>query len=65
MNLSEDELAQVAGGRAPGGRKIKLDDTKNGSNACAYIGVGIGLTQKKGKTAFCIIIGGSNGPVAG
>ena len=60
MNLSEDELDQVAGGgrrpsRPPG----------DGINACAYLGVGFGRTRKNGKVAFCLILGGSDGPVAG
>ena len=66
MHLSEDELEQVAGGAKKniGGRKRKKRD-RDGRNACAYIGVGFGKTEKNGKTAFCFIIGGSNGPVAG
>ncbi|ORU00078.1 hypothetical protein D081_1172 [Anaerovibrio sp. JC8] len=59
MSLSEDELEQVAGG-VP-----KNTKSRNGVNACAYIGVGFGRTKKDGKVAFCIIVGGSNGPVAG
>ena len=60
MNLSEDELDQVAGGgrrpsRPPG----------DGINACAYLGVGFGRTRKNGKVAFCLILGGSDGPIAG
>ena len=54
MNLSEDELDQVAGGRKGGG-----------INACAFLGFGLGKTTKKGNTAVCFIIGGSDGPVAG
>ena len=65
LKLSEDELEQVAGGKA----RLAESDVKlpsnGGRNACAFVGVGIGLTKKKGKTAFCVIIGGSNGPVAG
>ena len=59
LNLSEDELEQVAGG-VP-----KNTNSRNGVNACAYIGVGFGRTKKDGKVAFCILFGGSNGPVAG
>ena len=59
LNLSEDELEQVAGG-VP-----KNTNSRNGVNACAYIGVGFGRTKKDGKTAFCLLLGGSNGPVAG
>ena len=59
LNLSEDELEQVAGG-VP-----KNTNSRNGVNACAYIGVGFGRTKKDGKIAFCILFGGSNGPVAG
>ena len=59
LNLSEDELEQVAGG-VP-----KNTNSRNGVNACAYIGVGFGRTKKNGKVAFCILFGGSNGPVAG
>ena len=59
LNLSEDELEQVAGG-VP-----KNTNSRNGVNACAYIGVGFGRTKKDGKIAFCILFGGYNGPVAG
>ena len=59
LNLSEDELEQVAGG-VP-----KNTNSRNGVNACAYIGVGFGRTKKDGKIAFCILFGGSNGPAAG
>ena len=62
LNLSEDELEQVAGGV----RGVpKNTNSRNGVNACAYIGVGFGRTKKDGKTAFCLLLGGSNGPVAG
>ena len=64
MNLSEDELAQVAGGkRTP----VKCNKLKGrcGAAACYYVGVGLGRVRKDGKTAFCIIIGGSDGDVAG
>ena len=66
MNLSEDELDQVAGGH-PGhhGPSGGGSDGSNGINACAYLGVGFGKTKKNGKYAFCIILGGSDGPVAG
>ena len=64
MNLSEDELAQVAGGkRTP----VKCNKLKGrcGAAACYYVGVGLGRVRKDGKTAFCILIGGSDGEVAG
>jgi len=66
MNLSEDELDQVAGGH-PGhhGPSGGGSGGSNGINACAYLGVGFGKTKKNGKYAFCIFIGGSDGPVAG
>ena len=66
MNLSEDELDQVAGGH-PGhhGPSGGGSDDSNGINACAYLGVGFGKTKKNGKYAFCFILGGSDGPVAG
>ena len=66
MNLSEDELDQVAGGH-PGhhGPSGGGSDGSTGINACAYLGVGFGKTKKNGKYAFCIILGGSDGPVAG
>ena len=66
MNLSEDELDQVAGGH-PGhhGPSGGGSDGSNGINACAYLGVGFGKTKKNGKYAFCFILGGSDGPVAG
>ncbi|WP_027397968.1 Nif11 family protein [Anaerovibrio lipolyticus] len=63
MNLSEDELDQVAGGS--GGKPSKRLEPRGGLNACAYVGVGFGQTRKNGKYAICFIIGGSDGPVAG
>ena len=63
MTLSEDELDQVAGGS--GGKRSKGLEPRGGLNACAYLGVGFGKTKKNGKYAFCIILGGSDGPVAG
>ena len=66
MNLSEDELDQVAGGHSGGhGQNGGGLDGFNGINACAYLGVGFGKTKKNGKYAFCIFLGGSDGPVAG
>ena len=61
MNLSEDELDQVAGGRP----KWEGGPDRGGLNACAYLGVGFGQTRKNGKYAICFILGGSDGPVAG
>ena len=66
MTLSDDELDQVAGGSLKvGGDKSTSKRVDCNHAACAYIGVGIGLKKKNGKTAFCIIIGGSSGPIAG
>jgi 23S rRNA pseudoU1915 N3-methylase RlmH len=62
MNLSEDELDQVAGGR---NTTLYRKGTSGGLNACAFVGVGFGQTRKNGKYAICFIIGGSDGPVAG
>ena len=64
MNLSEDELDQVAGGRA------KIAGGGNGEKSkpvayCAFLGVGIGKTTRKGNTAYCFLLGGSNGPIGG
>ena len=59
INLSEDELEQVAGG-VP-----KDTKSRNGINACAYIGVGFGRSKKNVKVAFCLLLGGSSGPIAG
>ena len=64
MTLAYDELEQVAAAGRPhdtGKRK----STSEGFNACAFLGVGLGKTKKNGKTAFCIFLGGSNGPIAG
>ena len=65
MNLSEDELDQVAGGRSnPLGRP---SDDKPGysSAACAIVGVGIGVVKdkKRKNTAACFLLGFSNGRV--
>jgi len=65
MNLSEDELDQVAGGRTePRGRHG--DDKKGYSSAaCAIVGVGIGVVKdgKRKNTAACFVLGFSNGRV--
>ena len=63
MNLSDDELDQVAGGS--GGKRSKSLEPTGGLNACAFVGVGFGQTRKNGKYAICFILGGSDGPVAG
>ena len=64
MNLSEDELDQVAGGRRTE-ESTKVKSGPGGINACAFLGVGFGKTEKNGKIAVCILLGGSDGPVAG
>jgi hypothetical protein len=68
MNLSEDELDQVAGGGRPGyknNRSKPSSGGRTGLNACAYVGVGFGTSRKNGKFAACVFIGGSSGPMAG
>ena len=64
MTLSEDELAQVAGGKGGKKKKPKYEPSR-GKNACAFVGVGFGVTIKKDRMAVCIFIGGSDGPIAG
>jgi predicted ribosomally synthesized peptide with nif11-like leader len=63
MNLSEDELEQVAGGR----RKYHgpAENNSKGGALCAFLGVGFGKTERKGTTAYCFILGGSDGPIGG
>ena len=63
MALSEDELEQVAGGKK---RKRRRGRSNTSGNAyCAFLGVGMGKTTRKGKTAYCFLLGGSNGPIGG
>ena len=64
MNLSEDELDQVAGGRKklP---KFGKGTTTGGGAYCAFLGVGFGKTERKGNTAYCFLLGGSDGPIGG
>lgn len=64
MTLSEDELAQVAGGKGGKKKKPKYEPSR-GKNACAFVGVGFGVTIKNDRMAVCIFIGGSDGPIAG
>ena len=64
MNLSEDELDQVAGGRKKWPKSGKSDRTGAGAY-CAFLGVGFGKTKRKGNTAYCFLLGGSNGPIGG
>ena len=63
MNLSEDELEQVAGGR----KKYHgpAENNSKGGALCAFLGVGFGKTERKGTTAYCFILGGSDGPIGG
>ena len=63
MNLSEDELDQVAGGK----RKYHGPAANNskGGALCAFLGVGFGKTERKGNTAYCFLLGGSDGPIGG
>ncbi len=66
MTLSEDELDQVAGGKLVSkGNNYRKSTGDGGHNACAYIGVGLGYRTKDGKKSFCILLGGSTGPLAG
>ena len=63
MTLSEDELEQVAGGRCARKCRSKGKPLER-MLACAFIGVGIGMTSKNKKNkGACFIIGGSTGPV--
>ena len=64
MTLSDDELDQVAGGKnlKKGGRSGHRSD---GGAYCAFLGVGFGKTTRKGNTAYCFLLGGSDGPIAG
>ena len=62
MTLSEDELAQVAGGKKAKNCGAR---TNNGGAYCAFLGVGIGKTTRKGNTAYCFLLGGSDGPIGG
>ncbi|WP_027397934.1 Nif11-like leader peptide family natural product precursor [Anaerovibrio lipolyticus] len=64
MNLSEDELDQVAGGRFKGAGGGNGESSKSGAY-CAFLGVGFGKTTRKGNTAYCFILGGSDGPIGG
>ena len=65
MNLSEDELDQVAGGKRHN-RKFGDGGGRSGIGAyCAFLGVGIGKTTRKGNTAYCFLLGGSDGPIGG
>ena len=64
MTLSEDELDQVAGGKRKGGSHGGGKTTKPGAY-CAFLGVGFGKTTRKGNTAYCFLLGGSDGPIGG
>ena len=65
MNLSEDELDQVAGGRMKGGGSNGNGESSKPGAYCAFLGVGFGKTTRKGNTAYCFILGGSDGPIGG
>ena len=64
MTLSDDELDQVAGGKRKGGSHGGGKTTKPGAY-CAFLGVGFGKTTRKGNTAYCFLLGGSDGPIGG
>ena len=63
MTLSEDELEQVAGGK----KRRHGDESKSGDGGafCAFLGFGFGKTTRKGNTAYCFLLGGSDGPIGG
>ena len=64
IQLSEDEMEQVAGGAA----RMSNGGASTGKDSgafCAFLGVGFGKSKKNGKTAYCFLLGGSNGPIAG
>ena len=65
MNLSEDELDQVAGGRAEPRRGPEEKSKPSYKAACAIVGVGIGVVKdkKRKNTAACFLLGFSNGRV--
>ena len=64
MNLSEDELDQVAGGGAAGSGGLP-NGKPSYKAACAIVGVGIGVVKdkKRKNTAACFLLGFSNGRV--
>ena len=64
MTLSEDELDQVAGGRVRGDGGGDGESSKPVAY-CAFLGVGFGKTERKGNTAYCFLLGGSDGPIGG
>lgn len=67
IQLSEDEMEQVAGGKARmgyGGSGGGASTGKDSGAFCAFLGVGFGKSKKNGKTAYCFLLGGSNGPIA-
>ena len=63
MTLSDDELDQVAGGKMPsaGGD----GESSKPVAYCAFLGFGFGKTERKGNTAYCFLLGGSDGPIGG
>ncbi|WP_027397922.1 Nif11 family protein [Anaerovibrio lipolyticus] len=64
MNLSEDELDQVAGGGVAGSGSLP-NGKPSYKAACAIVGVGIGVVKdkKRKNTAACFLLGFSNGRV--
>ena len=64
MTLSDDELDQEAGGKRKWHQYDKGTTTAAGAY-CAFLGVGFGKTKRKGNTAYCFLLGGSNGPIGG
>ena len=65
MNLSEDELDQVAGGQRHHRKFGDGGGRSAGGAYCAFLGVGFGKTTRKGNTAYCFLLGGSDGPIGG
>ena len=64
MNLSEDEPDQVAGGRKKQQKSGKGTTTGAGAY-CAFLGVGFGTVERKGNSAYCFVVGCSDGPIGG
>ena len=65
MTLSEDELDQVAGGKKKWSASGDGGGRTGAGAYCAFLGVGIGKTTRKGNTAYCFLLGGSDGPIGG
>ena len=64
MEVSDDEMANVAGGKKGGSLSPGVKEDKVWRVACCFIGIGAGKVNDGRDTGACFGIGVSTGPIA-